>query len=153
VTNFVGRLPACVISGNVSGQIRFQGREIRRVGVGRRHALQLYGMEASSRRRRQRMRLTVLFCALVLLTFAERRLAEMDFDSTGVVRIENNEKPDGDEIVNRLVFVDNATEPRAPAVAEACYAALISLESCPLALITVRLLGCRAPPRSSPSHV
>jgi len=99
------------------------------------------------------MRLTVLFCALVLLTFAERRLAEMDFDSTGVVRIENNEKPDGDEIFNRLVFIDDTTEPRAPVVGEACHAALIPLESCPRALITARLSESRAPPLAlRPSH-
>ncbi len=121
--------------------------------VGRRHALQLYGMEASSRRRRQRMRLTVLFCALVLLTSAERRLAYLDFNSAHDVRIENNEKPDGDEIINRLIFVDNATEPRAPVVGEACHAALIPLESCPRALITARLSESRAPPLALlPSH-
>src|SRR3989442_15745822 len=104
-------------------------------------------------RRRQQTPLAILFCGLVLLTFAERRLAELDFDSTGVVRIENNEKPDGDEIFNRLVFVDDATEPSAPAVGDACHAALIPLESCPFALITVRLSESRAPPRSLPSHV
>src|SRR5438093_10743717 len=60
-------------------------------------------MNASIRRRWQAP-LTVLFCGLVLLTFAQRRLAELDFDSTGVVRIENNDKLDGDEIFNQARF-------------------------------------------------
>ena len=99
------------------------------------------------------MPLAVLLCVLVLLTFAERRLAELDFDSTGVVRIENNEKPDGDEIINRLIFVDKATEPRAPVVGDASHAALIPIESCPRSLITVRLSESRAPPLALlPSH-
>ena len=110
-------------------------------------------MEVSLRRRRHRVHLAVLLGGLVLLTFAERRLAELDFDSTGVVRIENNDKPDGDEIINRLVFVDETTEPIAPAAGDAGHAALIPIESCPLALITVRLSEPRAPPYSLPSHV
>jgi len=110
-------------------------------------------MGVSLRRRRRAVPLAVLLCGLVLLTFAERRLAELDFDSTGVVRIENNDKPDGDEIFNRLIFVDDATEPRAPTVGDACHAAYIPLESCPLALITIRLSECRAPPHPIPSHV
>jgi hypothetical protein len=99
------------------------------------------------------MPLAVLLCVLVLLTFAERRLAELDFDSTGVVRIENNEKPDGDEIINRLVFVDDTTEPIAPTVGDTCHAALIPIESCPRSRITVRLSESRAPPLALlPSH-
>ena len=103
--------------------------------------------------RRQQLPFTILFCGLLLLTFAERRLAELEFDVSGVVRFENNEKPDGDEIFNRLIFVDDATEPRAPTVGDACHAAYIPLESCPLALITIRLSECRAPPHPIPSHV
>jgi len=110
-------------------------------------------MEASTRRRRHRVRLAALLCALVLLTFAEHRLAELDFNSTGVVRIENNEKPDGDEILNRLVFVDDATEAIAPKAGDACHAALIPVESGTQSLITVRLSESRAPPLVLPSHV
>ncbi len=77
---------------------------------GRRHALWFNVMEDSSRRRR-RVHLAVLLCGLVLLTFAERRLAELDFDPTGVVRIENNDKPDGDEIINRLVLSTTRLNP------------------------------------------
>ena len=113
--------------------------------VGRRHAVQLYGMEASSCRR-HRVHLAVLLCGLVLVTFAERRLAELDFDCTGVLRIENNDKPDGDEIINRLVFVDDTTEPLAPKVGDACHAALFPIESGPRSLITIRLSESRAPP-------
>ena len=111
------------------------------------------GMEASSRRRRQQVPLAILLSALVLLAFAERRLAYLDFNSAGDVRIENNDKPDGDEIINRLVFVDDATEPVAPTVGDACHAALIPIESCPRSLITVRLSESRAPPLALlPSH-
>src|SRR6266403_4988436 len=76
--------------------------------VGRRDASQLNGMEDSRRRSCLRV---FLLCALVLLTFAERRLAELDFDPTGVVRIENNDKPDGDEIINRLVLSTTRLNP------------------------------------------
>src|SRR2546428_3987130 len=103
--------------------------------------------------RRRRLHLAVLLCGLVLLTFTERRLAELDFDPTGVVRFENNDKPDGDEIINRLVFVDDATEPIAPPVGDACLAALIPVESCTRSLITVRLSESRAPPLVLPSTV
>ena len=104
-------------------------------------------------RRRQQTPLAILFCGLLLLTFAERRLAELDFDSTGVVRIENNEKPDGDEIFNRLIFVDDTAEAETPAAGDACYATLIPLESCSLAFAIVRLSEPRAPPHALPSCV
>jgi len=78
-------------------------------------------MDASARRR-QRTPLRILFCGLLLLTFAEHRLAELDFDSTGVAR-----------------------------AGDACHAALVSLESCSLAFATVRLSEPRAPPHSLPS--
>ena len=110
-------------------------------------------MEDTSRGRRQRIRLAILLCALVLLTSAERRLAYLDFNSAGGVRIENNEKPDGDEILNRLLLVDDTTEPVAPNVGEACHAALIPVESCPRSLIIVRLSESRAPPPALPSHM
>src|SRR3989475_12877154 len=108
-------------------------------------------MDATAHRR-QRTPLTILFCGLLFLTFAEHRLAELDFNSPGVVRIENNEKPDGDEIFNRLIFVDDTAEPRALAVRDTCHAAPILLEACPRALITVRLSEPRAPPHSLPSY-
>jgi hypothetical protein len=79
----------------------------------------------------------------VLLTFAERRLAYLDFNSDGGVRIENNEKPEGDEIINRLIFVDDAAECIVPAVGDACHAAPIPVESGHDA-ITVRLSEPRA---------
>src|SRR6266478_9080673 len=107
-------------------------------------------MEAS---RRHRLHLAVLLCGLVLLAFAERRIAYLDFNSAADVRIENNEKPDGDEIINRLVFVEDATEPVAPTIGEACHAAFITVDSCPRSLTTVRLSESRAPPLARPSHV
>ena len=103
--------------------------------------------------RRRRVPFAILFLVLVLLTFAQRRLAELDFDSTGVVRIENNDKLDGDEIFNRLVFVDDTTAPRVPAAGKVCHAGLISLEACSLGLVTLRPSEPRAPPYALPSCV
>src|SRR3989449_9246271 len=102
----------------------------------------------STRSRRQQMPFAILFIVLVLLMFTQRRLAELDFDSTGVVRIENNDKPDGDEIFNRLIFIDDTAEAKAPTAGDACHTALISLESCFLDFATVRLSEPRAPPHS-----
>jgi hypothetical protein len=109
-------------------------------------------MDDTSRDRRQRIRLAILLCALVLLTSAERRLAYLDFNSDHGVRIENNEKPDGDEIINRLIFVDDAAEFVVPAVGDACHAAPIRVESCTRSPIAVRLSESRAPPLVLPSH-
>src|SRR5438093_11935921 len=92
---------------------------------------------------RRSARIAVLLCALVLLASAERRLAYLDFDTSSDVRIENNEKPDGDEIINRLVFVGDATEPILPGVGEACRAALASLPACSLGLVLVCLTEYR----------
>jgi hypothetical protein len=103
--------------------------------------------------RRQQIPFAILFLVLVLLTFAQRRLAELDFDSTGIVRLENNDKLEGDEIFNRLVFVDDTVAPRAPAAGEACHARCVSLDACSLALVTIRPSEPRAPPFSLPSCV
>jgi len=113
---------------------------------GERHALQLDGMNASSRRRQRVPLAAALLCALVLLTSAERRLAYLDFNPDHGVRIENSEKPDGDEIINRLIFVDDAAEVIVPAVGDACDAAPVPVESCARSLIAVRLSESRAPP-------
>jgi len=103
--------------------------------------------------RRHRVHLAVLLCGLTLLAMTERRLAYEDFSSDRSVRLENNDKPDGDEILNRLVFFDDAAEPAAPGAGGAVHAASIPLDSCPRALITVRLSESRAPPFSLLSHV
>jgi len=103
--------------------------------------------------RRQQIPFAILFLVLVLLTFAQRRLAELDFDSTGIVRLENNAKLDGDEIFNRLIFVDDTTTPRAPQVVEAWRRGPILLEASSLTLVTLRLSEPRAPPYSFPSFV
>jgi hypothetical protein len=103
--------------------------------------------------RRNRLLGAVLLCGLLLLTSAERRLAYLDFQTAGDLRIENNEKPDGDEIINRLIFVDDAAEPIAPTVGDACHAVPLAVESCTRSLITVRLSESRAPPLVVPSHV
>src|SRR2546425_10949544 len=70
--------------------------------------------------RRQQTPFAILLFALLLLTALERRLAEIDFNSTGVVRVENGEKVDGDEIFNRLVYVDDLAAPQAPAAGGSC---------------------------------
>ncbi len=110
-------------------------------------------MEDTGRGLRQRVPVAVLLCALVLLASAERRLAYLDFNSDGGVQISNNEKPDGDEILNRLVFIDDTTEAVAPKVGDACHAAVIPVDSCARSLTTVRLSESRAPPLVLPSTV
>jgi hypothetical protein len=146
-------LPSCVISGNDSGR-QFTSRPgnqgIREIG--RPDAVLIAGMKDSSRGRRQRVHFAVLLCALVLLASAERRLAYLDFDSAAGVRFENNDRPDGNEIINRLVFVDDTTQPAVPEIGDACHAALIPVDSNLLALVTVRLSESRAPPRALPSN-
>ncbi len=102
---------------------------------------------------RRRIYLAVLLGALVLLTSAERRLAEADFNASAGVRIENNDKPDGDEILNRLVFVDDATDPIILTVGEARHAAVIPVDACVRSLIVDRLSESRAPPFVLASHV
>src|SRR5882724_3702454 len=105
-------MSSCAISDRDSGRVLIvNALKIKDSCGGRRHAILFNVMEAS---RRHRLHLAVLLCGLVLLAFAERRIAYLDFNSAADVRIENNEKPDGDEIINRLVFVEDATEPVAP---------------------------------------
>jgi hypothetical protein len=103
--------------------------------------------------RRQQTPFAILLFALVLLTAAERRLAELDFNSTGVVRVENGEKVDGDEIFNRLVYVDDLAAPQAPTAGEVCHADVPSLEPRPFSLVTVRLSEPRAPPLARSSSI
>ena len=95
----------------------------------------------------------LLLCGLVLLASTERRLADLDFNAGGGVRIENNDKPDGDEIINRLVFVDNSTEPIAPKAGDLGQAVLIPAESRIASLATTRLSESRAPPLELPFQV
>jgi hypothetical protein len=92
----------------------------------------------------------MFLCSLLFLAAAERRLAELDFGNSGTLRFENNEKLDGDEIFNRLVYVDDTTEPQAPAPGAATCTRLVSLEPCLLALVAVRLAEPRAPPSRLP---
>jgi hypothetical protein len=103
--------------------------------------------------RRHHRLFVLLLCGLVLLATAERRLAYLDFDTAHDVRIENNDKPDGDEIINRLVFVDDSTEPIAPTAGDVSLATVVPIESCSRSLIIVRLSESRAPPLALPSLV
>ncbi len=103
--------------------------------------------------RRTRVCLALVLCGLVLLASAERRLAYLDFNAmAGTLQIENNEKVDADEIINRLVFVDDATEPRAPEADDASWAAFVPIDPCALRLITVKVSESRAPPSPLPTH-
>jgi hypothetical protein len=98
--------------------------------------------------RNNRVLHAVLLLGLVLLASAERRLAYLDFDAPRDVRLENNDKPDGDEIINRLVFLDNSTEPVVSSAVDACVATIVLDESGRPSLIVVRLSESRAPPLS-----
>src|SRR5439155_24604022 len=95
---------------------------------------------------RQQTPFRVLFFVLLLITSAERLLSELDFERSGVERIENNEKPDGDEIANRLVFVEHPDPPRAPAIREDDRTVVELLYPHPRALVAVRLSELRVPP-------
>ena len=103
--------------------------------------------------RRSGVALAVLLCGLVLLAAAERRLAYTDFDTAGDVRLENNEKPDGNEIIDRPIVVDDAKEPIAPTVGDVSHAAAIPVDSCARSLFVIRLSDSRGPPLLLPSHV
>ena len=103
-------------------------------------------------RRHHRLQRVLLLCLLVLLASAERRLAYLDFDADATVQLENDEKPDGDEIINRLVFVDDAREPIAPTAGDVCHAAAIPVDSSARSLFVAELSESRAPPLALPSH-
>ena len=103
-------------------------------------------------RRHHRLQRVLLLCLLVLLATAERRLAYLDFDVDSAVQLENQDKPDGDEIINRLVFVDDAKEPIAPTAGDICHAAAIPLDSSARSLFVAELAESRAPPLALPSH-
>jgi hypothetical protein len=100
---------------------------------------------------RHRVLRAVLLLGLVLLATAERRLAYLDFDAPRDVRLENNDKPDGDEIINRLVFLDTSTGPIGPSVGEVYIATVVLDESNGPSLVVVRLSESRAPPLSLPA--
>jgi len=112
--------------------------------------LQFTAMKAIGRD--HRLRRVVLLCLLVLLASAERRLAYLDFDAPRDVRIENNDRPDGDEIFNRLVFFDNSTEPSAPTAGDVCHAVAIPVDSGARSLFVAELSESRAPPLALSSH-
>jgi hypothetical protein len=103
-------------------------------------------------RRRYRMQRVILLCLLVLLASAERRLAYMDLDADGHVRLENNEKPDGNEIINRLVFVDDAKEPFAPNAGDVCRALVAPANACARSFFVAELSESRAPPLALQSY-
>ena len=103
-------------------------------------------------RRRLLVPLAMLLCGLVVLSSAERRLAYLDFNSDGTVRIENNDKPDGDEIIKRLVFVDDSTEPVSPSAGDVYVATVTRAEWRAPSLVVVRLSESRAPPLPLSSH-
>jgi hypothetical protein len=102
--------------------------------------------------RRRRTHLAILLCGLVLLATAERRLAYLDFNPDRSARLENNDKPDGDEIINRLVFFDTSTEPITPTVGDVCHAVVVPGDSCARSLVVGRLSESRAPPLPLSSH-
>src|SRR2546425_4400606 len=101
--------------------------------------------------RRQQTPFAILLFALLLLTALERRLAEIDFNSTGVVRVENGEKVDGDEIFNRLVYVDDLAAPQAPAAGGGFPPHRAFLVPPPLFLVPGRLSPPPGPPPPPPS--
>ena len=95
---------------------------------------------------RNRKPWVVLFLTLLLSTALERRLAELDFNWTAVVRIENDEEPAGDEIINRLVLIDDMAAPALPVVSEANFAEIAQRAACARSLLLVHRSDSRGPP-------
>jgi hypothetical protein len=96
--------------------------------------------------RHSRTFLRLLFVLLVITVSAERRLGELKFDWSGAERIENDEAPEADEILKRLILLDDTVLPSVPPVAVAFVAGFLSPEPCSLCLFVGRPSNPRAPP-------
>lgn len=57
--------------------------------------------------RRWRVPAVLGLALLVCAVLAQRRLAELDFEQVAEVLLENDEAIDGDEVFNKLTFVDD----------------------------------------------
>ncbi len=95
---------------------------------------------------RWRVPIAVLFALLLWVVNAERRLAELDLDWQGDVLLENDEGVDGDEILTKLVFVDDVTRPVAPPLLGLVGGKIVSLIPAAVPLLVVGRSDPRAPP-------
>jgi len=95
---------------------------------------------------RWRVPIVVLFAVLVCVTLVERRLAELDLGWNGDVLLENDEGVDGDEILTKLTFVDDATRPVAPSLLGLVEGEIVSLLPGAVSLLVVDRTDSRAPP-------
>lgn len=90
-----------------------------------------------------------LFVTLLLLVAGERRLADIRHSlyTLGAfeLAIENDDSIDGDEVVLRLLALDDATRPTPPDVA-----ALATREAIPRAEAAARSSSCDLPPLRAP---
>ena len=57
---------------------------------------------------------TVLFLTLVLMIFAQRQVAEIDFNDDDGWVVQNADLVDGDEFLGRLLLADDVAMPEAP---------------------------------------
>jgi hypothetical protein len=102
--------------------------------------------------RRCRGPVIIVFLALLLATSLQRRLAELDFDWSTVARIEKDDV-EGDEIINRLTFIDDVAAPEPPLVADVACADVVPLSRSAVALLVVDRLDSRGPPPAFSSFV
>jgi hypothetical protein len=101
---------------------------------------------ASTVRRHSRTFLRLLFVLLVLAVSAQHRLSELDFDWSGTEQIENEEAPEADAILKRLVLLDDTVLPSVPPAAGAFVAGFLSSEPCSPSLFVGRTATPPAPP-------
>ena len=90
--------------------------------------------------------IAALFVSLMLIATAERRLADLHFNTVGTVALENAEEPEGDQIGKRLIIIEDDAPPPTLSLTEVRHA---SADVLPLALHPipyVRVPEPRAPP-------
>ena len=90
-----------------------------------------------------------LFVLLVLTVFVEHRVAESDFDDDAGVVMQNDEAVEGEEILNKLLILNDVVIPIAPKVVALHRERPMLLVATALSLLVVRGLESRAPPALS----
>ena len=87
-----------------------------------------------------------LFVFLVLMVFVEGRVAESDFDDDDGIVLQNDEAVEGEEILQRLIVVNDVVIPIVEVAQPLEGERPVLLEATALSLLAVRGLESRAPP-------
>ena len=90
-----------------------------------------------------------VFLFLVLAVFVEHRVADTDFDDDAGVVMQNDEAVEGEEILNKLLIVNDVVIPIVPKVVALHRERPMLLVATALSLLVVRGLESRAPPARS----